>query len=311
MLFLINKIVIFRGCSVLQRIPRVRVVSYTVDGERLVAASSKRSLSSRDVSEIFEDMGDDEVEVWIRETLRRGHLSPWEHSVYTFEVICSRVCSHQLVRHRIASYTQLSQRYNERLLEPRNPGFWIDVSERALKGDPEALGIVSKAFYMGDPDWPWDLRLSMASEYARSVARYWELRGRGLSKEDARYILPQAVATKLVITMNAREILHFLGLRMCTHAQTEIRLVAWMLREELVKIHPRLFRYAAPYCLLDNNLVSREPAALEEIIEGRMSPSIERCRELVPREGIRNCIIHSQRLYKTYIDQEDVKALLH
>ncbi len=284
----------------MKRIPRVRVISYTVDGERLVAASSKRSLSSRDVSEIFEDMGDDEVETWIRETLRRGHLSPWEHSVYTFEVICSRVCSHQLVRHRVASYTQLSQRYNERLLEPRDPGFWIGVSERVLKGDREAIDAVSRAFYLGDPDWSWDLRLSMASEYARSVARYWELRLKGLSKEDARYILPQAVATKVVVTMNAREILHFLGLRMCTHAQTEIRLVAWMLREELVKIHPRLFRYTAPYCLLDNNLVSREPATLEDIIEGRKNPSIERCRELVPREGIRNCILASIKTLEAF-----------
>ncbi|MEM2671899.1 MAG: FAD-dependent thymidylate synthase [Sulfolobales archaeon] len=281
------------------RIPRVRVISYTVDGERLVAASSKRSLSSRDVSEIFEAMDDGEVETWIRETLRRGHLSPWEHSIYTFEVICSRVCSHQLVRHRIASYTQLSQRYNERLLEPRDPKYWLDISDRVLKGDREAIEVVSRAFYLGDPDWPQDLRLQMASEYARSVAMYWELRGRGLSREDARYILPQAIVTKIVVTMNAREILHFLGLRMCTHAQTEIRLVAWMLREELMKIHPRLFKYAAPYCILDNNLVSKEPTTLEDIVEGRAQPSIERCRELVPREGIRNCVLHSMKLYRT------------
>jgi len=282
------------------RIPSVRVISYTPDGERLVAAASKRSLSSRDISEIFERMGEDEVETWIRETLRRGHLSPWEHSSYTFEVTCSRVCSHQLVRHRIASYTQLSQRYNERLLEPRDPRHWLELSERALKGDTWALEEVGRAFYLGDPDWPEDLRLHMASEYARLVARYWELRGRGLSREDARYVLPQAVATRVVVTMNAREALHFLGLRMCTHAQAEIRAVAWMLREELVKVHPRLFKYAAPYCVLDNNLVSREVSTLEDFIEGRARPAIERCRELVPREGIRNCILHSYSLYRAY-----------
>ncbi len=277
-------------------IPRVRIVSYTEDGERLVAASSKRSLSSKDVAEIFEKMGDDEVEIWIRETLRRGHLSPWEHSIYTFEVVCSRVCSHQLVRHRIASYTQLSQRYNERLLEPRDPRYWLDLSERVINKDPKALEEIGKAFYLGDPDWPEDQRLWMASEYARSVARYWELRERGFSREDARYILPQAVATKIVVTMNAREILHFLGLRMCTHAQTEIRIVAWMLRNELIKIHPRLFRYAGPYCLLDNNLVSREPLTLEDLVSGKTAISIERCRELVPRDGIRNCVNHSMGL---------------
>jgi thymidylate synthase (FAD) len=278
-------------------IPSVRVISYTQDGEKLVAASSKRSLSSKDVSEIFERMDDEEVEVWIRETLKRGHLSPWEHCIYTFEVICSRVCSHQLVRHRIASYTQLSQRYNERLLEPRETKYWLEISERVLSGDKEALAEVGRAFYLGDPDWPEDLRIKMASEYARSVAKYWELRGKGLSREDARYILPQAVATKIVVTMNAREILHFLGLRMCTHAQTEIRIVAWKLRNELVKIHPRLFKYAGPYCLLDNNLVSKEPLSLEDIVEGRAAVSIDRCRELVPREGVRNCILSSLKLY--------------
>ncbi|HWQ17119.1 MAG TPA: FAD-dependent thymidylate synthase [Sulfolobales archaeon] len=278
-------------------IPTVRIISYTQDGEKLVAASSKRSLSSKDVSEIFERMDDEEVEVWIRETLRRGHLSPWEHSIYTFEVICSRVCSHQLVRHRIASYTQLSQRYNERLLEPRETKYWLEISERVLSGDKEAFAEVGRVFYLGDPDWPEDLRIRMASEYARSVAKYWELRGKGLSREDARYILPQAVATKIVVTMNAREILHLLGLRMCTHAQTEIRIVAWKLRNELVKIHPRLFKYAGPYCLLDNNLVSKEPLSLEDIVEGRAAVSIDRCRELVPREGIRNCILSSLKLY--------------
>lgn len=279
-------------------IPTVRIISYTQDGEKLVATSSKRSLSSKDVSEIFERMDDEEVEVWIRETLKRGHLSPWEHSVYTFEVICSRVCSHQLVRHRIASYTQLSQRYNERLLEPNDPGYWLEISERVLNRDPGALAKVGSAFYLGDPDWPEKARLAMASEYAKAVAKYWELRRNGLSREDARYVLPQAVATKLVVTMNAREILHFLGLRMCTHAQTEIRIVAWKLRNELIKIHPRLFKYAGPYCLLDSNLVSRnEPSSLEDLIEGRTLPPIERCRELIPREGIRSCILYNTKLF--------------
>ncbi len=282
------------------KIPRVRVISFTDDGERLVASSSKRSLSSRDVEEIFERMSDGEVETWIRETLRRGHLSPWEHSVYTFEVVCSRVCSHQLVRHRVASYTQLSQRYNERLLEPRDPGYWLDLSERVARGDREALEEVGRAFYLGDPDWPEDLIAITASEYARSVARYWELRARGLGKEDARYVLPQAVATKVVATMNAREILHFLGLRMCTHAQTEIRLVAWMLWRELLKIHPRLFRYAGPYCLIDHNQHARDVASLEEILSGEKEITIERCRELVPREGIRKCILHSLHQFQKY-----------
>jgi len=64
-----------------------------------------------------------------------------------------------------------------------------------------------------------------------------------------------------------------------------------------VRIHPRLFKYAGPYCLLDNNLVSKEPLSLEDLVEGRAGVSIDRCRELVPREGIRNCILSSLKLY--------------
>jgi len=273
-------------------LPRVRVISYTEDGDRLVAISSKRSLSSKDIEEIDSKMNDEEVDIWIRETLKRGHLSPWEHSVYTFEIVCSRVCSHQLVRHRIASYTQLSQRYNDKLLQPEDPGYWRDLAERLLNRSDKDLEKISEIFFI-DPDWDLDTKYFTAYQYAKAVESYWDLRRKGLEREDARYILPQAIATKIVVTMNAREILHFLGLRMCTHAQKEIRLVAWMLRDELIKIHPRLFRYAGPYCLLDNNLHTKNVQTLEEFISEESIISIDRCREMIPREGIRNCVKYS------------------
>ncbi|MEZ0290554.1 MAG: FAD-dependent thymidylate synthase [Sulfolobales archaeon] len=280
-------------------IPRVTIVRYDPEGDRLIAIASKRSLSSRDVSEIEERMSDEEIEEWIRETFRRGHLSPWEHTSYTFEIICSRVCSHQLVRHRIASYTQLSQRYNDRLLQPEDSDYWYNLSEKILSGDVESYKRISEIFFI-DPDWGLSVRLKIAAEYARSVALYWFLRKNGLSREEARYILPQAIATKIIVTMNAREIVHFLGLRMCTHAQKEIRLVAWALRNELMKIHPRLFKYVGPYCLIDSNMLSREIYSLEELIEREIPLSIERCRELIPREGIRKCVLHSYNLYASY-----------
>jgi len=283
-------------------IPSVRIISYTSGGERLVAISSKRSLSSRDIEEIDERMSEEEVEEWIRETFRRGHLSPWEHSQYTFEIKCSRVCTHQLVRHRIASYTQLSQRYNDKLLQPEDPDYWNKISEKILGGDTEALSVVKEVFFI-DPDWDSNNQRKIASEYARAVANYWELRKSGLSREEARYILPQAIVSKIIVTMNAREILHFLGLRMCTHAQKEIRLVAWLLWRELMKIHPRLFKYAGPYCLIDNNLHSSKIYSLEDLLEGSIEFGIDRCRELVPRNGIIKCVRHSYEVFRDYVNR--------
>ncbi|MGC9148724.1 MAG: FAD-dependent thymidylate synthase [Sulfolobales archaeon] len=283
-------------------IPSVKIISYTSSGERLVAISSKRSLSSRDIEEIDERMSDEEMEEWIRETFRRGHLSPWEHSQYTFEVKCSRVCTHQLVRHRVASYTQLSQRYNDKLLQPEDPVYWYEISEKILGGDIETLSRIKELFFI-DPDWDDSNQRKIASEYARAVSNYWKLRRGGLSKEEARYILPQAIVSKIIVTMNAREILHFLGLRMCTHAQKEIRLVAWLLWRELLKIHPRLFKYAGPYCLIDNNLHSNKIYSLEELLKGSVEFGIERCRELVPRDGIIKCVRYSYEIFKNYINK--------
>ncbi|MEM0043360.1 MAG: FAD-dependent thymidylate synthase [Sulfolobales archaeon] len=285
-------------------IPRVSLVEYDREADRLIAVASKRSLSSKDFQDIDERMSDEEIEEWIRETFRRGHLSPWEHVSYTFEVICSRVCSHQLVRHRIASYTQLSQRYNDKLLQPEDERYWTELSGKILGGDEESYKRISEIFFI-DPDWSKDTRFKIASEYARSVANYWFLRRNGMSREEARYVLPQAIATKIIVTMNAREILHFLGLRMCTHAQKEIRLVAWILWSELMKIHPRLFKYAGPYCLIDSNMHSYHTYSLEDLIERDIPIGIERCRELVPRDGIRKCVIHSFELYRRrYIDAQ-------
>ncbi|WP_256205099.1 FAD-dependent thymidylate synthase [Aeropyrum camini] len=153
----------------------VRLLEYTVEGERIVAVASKVSLS-RSPAERLLSIGEEEVEKWILETFRRQHFSPWEHSVYTFMVEgLSRVASHQLVRHRVASYTQLSHRYSEGYLReaalkaceylglncPPKPSeteggrkaaymLYSQALERAAGelSDSEKLGVVAKAFVM-------------------------------------------------------------------------------------------------------------------------------------------------------------------
>lgn len=145
------------------------------------------------------------------------------HLGYTFAVErISRACSHQLVRHRVASFSQQSQRYivvkrlNERVVTPPSV-------EKA--GGDEFKELVKEA----------------GEAYQRLVDR-------GVPKEDARFVLPNAAETSLLMTMDGRSLLHFFGLRLCNRAQWEIRALAEEMLGEARKAEPELFNAAGPYC---------------------------------------------------------------
>lgn len=153
---------------------------------------------------------------FLRARLRDGHESIIEHASATFEINgISRVCSHQLVRHRLASYSQESQRYVD-MSEPEL------VIPDAIAGDPEALAI-------------WE-------DFAGEVtAAYRALRARGARKEDARFVLPNAAATRIVVTMNFRELRHFFHMRITPEAQWEIREMALRMLELIAPHAPTIF----------------------------------------------------------------------
>ena len=132
-----------------------------------------------------------------RDLVERGHGSVFEHCVFTFDISgISRVCSHQIVRHRIASYTQESQRRTE----PQD--------------------------FVMPPGLSSEQETQMMTQYSESLCTYNELLESGMSKEDARFVLPQSVTTRLIMTMNLRELWHFWELRLHESAQWEIRHVA-------------------------------------------------------------------------------------
>ncbi len=294
---------------------RVRLVSYTVDGERLVAASSKVSLSRKPIEDIL-SISEGEVEEWIRETYKRMHFSPWEHSVYTYIVDgLSRVASHQLVRHRIASYTQQSHRYTEgylrdmaleasRLTGRECPAKPKGQSAEAYRCYSRALMEASEALGDGEAikvGWrayvppPRIARRGLLGDYYRSLIRatgeYYRLLSMGVAREDARLLIPHAVRTRIVVTMNARELVQsFLPLRMCTKAQWEIRHIAWSLWRELVRVHPRLFKWAGPSCVYRENTSRASPAPLRDYLDGRASFTVPRCPEGVEKPGIPACL---------------------
>ncbi len=168
---------------------------------------------------------------FIQARIREGHESIIEHASATFEISgISRACSHQLVRHRLANYSQESQRY-------------VDLSEPEL--------IVPPAVHdSAEPAEIWNRAMQQIAK------AYRELRALGIRKEDARFLLPNATATRIVVTMNFRELMHFFHVRINPAAQWEIRELAIKmlnivtaetppvfagLRDELTQAHPGLF----------------------------------------------------------------------
>ena len=145
------------------------------------------------------------------------------HLSYTFAIEkVSRACSHQLVRHRIASFSQQSQRYitvkrlDEKTVVP--PSVTNDVLE------------------------DYNMAIVVASEgYQRLVKN-------GVPREDARFLLPNAAETSMLMTMDGKALMHFLGLRTCNRAQWEVRALADVMLEQLRAVDPEIFNHAGPYC---------------------------------------------------------------
>lgn len=193
---------------------RVRLVNYTKKPLETVTWAALISYWDGWETEAFERMSGEDVERHLPRILGYGHESILEHAVLTFAIEgCSRVCSHQLIRHRLASYTQQSQRYIK--LNPNNVEETFMIPE-GVKNRPELYE-------------KWKRLMKEAIEL------YEESHDAGVHQEDARFILPQAVRTKIVVTMNLRELKHFFGLRACERAQWEIREVAWKMLEEIAK----------------------------------------------------------------------------
>ena len=224
----------------------VKLLTRTAEGGRAVAAAAKLCYSPSDAGSLFEGLGSEKVRSFLAHLRKAGHFSPFEHASFTFAVDgLSRVASHQLVRHRMASFSQQSQRY----VPVETPECVVPPS---VSENPECRGLFE--------------------EHARrSLELYRTLVDRGISKEDARFVLPHGWATRLVVTMNARELHHFFRLRLCRRAQWEIREVARQMLLAVREAEPELFDLAGPDCLTEG--ACREPsgcgrpyATMEELL---------------------------------------------
>jgi len=204
---------------------KVKLLSYTPNPEILCAAAALTSSRRRGASESVKDLDLEKARRIIRRVMSYGHYSVIEHASFTFSLEgVSRALTHQLVRHRLASYTQQSQRYVayntlEHYVVPET----IKQNEEARKIFEETLAKISET--------------------------YQKLLELNIPKEDARFILPNAAKTNIVVTMNARELRHFFNLRCCMRTQWELRQVATEMLRQVKRVAPALFENAGPYCV--------------------------------------------------------------
>jgi len=204
---------------------KVKLLRNTADAELLCGAAALTSTKSGSPSEVFEKMDSESAKRIIRRVTGYGHVSVIEHASFSFSVEgVSRAMTHQLVRHRIASYTQQSQRY-----------VTYDTLEKYVTPPSIADKVEAKKIF--------DETLERISE------TYNKLLKMGVPKEDARFILPNASKTNIIVTMNARELRHFFNLRCCVRAQWEIRQVAIEMLKQVKKVAPALFENAGPSCV--------------------------------------------------------------
>ena len=253
---------------------KVKLLAHTPNPDAVVAAAAKLCYSKVGVEQISEKLTDEEVKRFVNHLVEIGHESPIEHVTFTFAIEgISRSCSHQIVRHRIASYSQQSQRYVkleqfEYIIPPaieNNPEakrIFIEAMERDQKAYDELVDLLLEDILIDkhaadygscireilkeNPDAAPD-RSKVLDLYAEKFFENYR-KAEKQAIEDARYVFPNACETKIVITMNARSLLHFFNVRCCNRAQWEIRELADLMLAECEKVAPILFSNCGAPC---------------------------------------------------------------
>jgi len=212
---------------------KVLLLKHTADPEEIVAMAAKLCYSPSDIESLRERIAARDQKKFVEKLMEMGHMSPIEHASFIFAVEgISRACSHQLVRHRLASYSQQSQRYVS-----EEAGFDYVVPP-SIESDPELKRYFEETMDKSQKTYNYIVK---------------KLNARGLkgeaANEDARFVLPNACETKIMITMNARELLHFFRQRCCYRAQWEIRAMAVEMLKLVKPAAPTIFKKAGPGCL--------------------------------------------------------------
>lgn len=208
--------------------PVVVLLASVPDADRLAAMAARQCYSAGSILDLPEPLSPAATARLVNRVVSAGHTSCIEHNQFVFAIRgISRACSHQLVRHRVGwSFEQQSQRY-------------VDFSTQ------DYVEIIVPPTILRLPD-----KLEAFLDPIRAAIRsYYLLRDARVHQEDARYLFNNAFETKMIVSANARALLHFLELRTCNLAQWEIRWLAHLMRAELQRAAPEIFKFAGPTCM--------------------------------------------------------------
>ncbi|MDE6967322.1 MAG: FAD-dependent thymidylate synthase [Clostridia bacterium] len=213
--------------------PKVELLAYTPNPEQTIAVAAKLCYSNSDIEALTKGLENKDISKFIEKLLSLGHLSPIEHASFTFGIEgVSRSLLAQITRHRIASFSVKSQRY----VSANNGEVFNYIIPPAIK----ELGAEYESKFENQmaqmQEWynEWQTLLGGAGEK---------------SNEDARFVLPNASETKMILTMNARELMHYFELRCCNRAQWEIRAISWEMLRLVREVAPNLFKHCGPACV--------------------------------------------------------------
>ena len=200
----------------------VKLIGFTPDPEKIPAMAAKLTHSKTKPDDL-DKTSNKELKAILGQVVTLGHTSVVEHASFTFAISdVSRSLTHQLVRHRIASFSQQSQRY-------------VNLNDSNYVTPPK----IAK-------------NKQMKKAYDQTMKMIWKeynkLLEMDIPAEDARYVLPNATCTNIMVTTNARSLLNFFELRCCLHAQWEIRSLANLMLKEVKKAAPTIFKNAGPLC---------------------------------------------------------------
>ncbi len=227
---------------------KVTLITFTPQPEKTVASAAKLCYSPSDIDGIMEGLTDEKVSSFVNMLAEIGHESPIEHASFTFGIEgVSRAFLAQITRHRIASYSVQSQRYvKEKSMEYVTPpeiesdkqalSIYNDAMQKAQNAYLELSEILEKKHFKNLIDSGMDENAARRAAEKKAI-------------EDARFVLPNACDTKMIVTMNARSLLNFFSHRLCNRAQWEIRDVAKQMLALVLKAAPNLFKNAGPMCL--------------------------------------------------------------
>ena len=227
---------------------KVKMITHTPDPEKIIATAAKLCYAGCDIDTLMDGLTTDKVERFLNMLSSIGHESPIEHITFTFGIEeVSRSFLAEVTRHRMASFSVQSQRY----VEVTNFEF---VTPPEIAADEKAIEIYNEQMKSCIDSYNKLADILKEKHYATFLADGFDektakQKAQKKAIEDARFVLPNACCTKMLVTMNARSLLNFFKLRCCNRAQWEIRAVATEMLRQCCEVAPTIFKNAGPECV--------------------------------------------------------------